>query len=146
MDINKVISDAIDNVSYQTSNGMVDLKDANHLFLVGEELKKHLDTETIDSVLYLEANKALFDTIMDEADKKDKDTQAFMKKHTWIKDEELRLNFARSLRVRKKFKDFDGFIANLPNGEPETVAKEISENLQSALNSVKELQKELKKK
>ena len=53
MDISKVISDAIDNVSYQTSDGMVDLKDPNHLFLVREELKKHLDIETVDSVLYL---------------------------------------------------------------------------------------------
>ena len=54
MDISKVISDAVDNASYQTSNGMIDLEDPNHLFLVREELKKHLDTETIDSVLYLE--------------------------------------------------------------------------------------------
>jgi hypothetical protein len=124
MDISKVISDAVDNASYQTSNGMIDLEDPNHLFLVREELKKHLDEDTIDSVLYLEANKALFDAIMDDADKKDRDTQAFMKKHTWLKDEELRLNFARSLKVRKKFKDFDGFIANLPSGIPETDAKD----------------------
>jgi|ETNmetMinimDraft_5_1059913.scaffolds.fasta_scaffold06310_6 hypothetical protein len=51
MDISKVISDAVDNVSYQTSNGMIDLEDPNHLFLVREELKKHLDYDLIDLVI-----------------------------------------------------------------------------------------------
>jgi len=63
MDISKVISDAIDNASYQTSDGMIDLKDPNHIFLVKKELKQHLDEEVINSVLY-EATKG--DWISDE--------------------------------------------------------------------------------
>ena len=51
MDISKVISDAVDNASYQTSNGMIDLEDPNHLFLVRGELKKHLDYDLIDLIL-----------------------------------------------------------------------------------------------
>jgi len=51
MDISKVISDAVDNASYQTSNGMIDLEDPNHLFLVREELEKHLSAEIVDSIL-----------------------------------------------------------------------------------------------
>mgnify|MGYP001426707493 CR=1 FL=1 len=51
MDISKVISDAVDNASYQTSNGMIDLEDPNHLFLVRGELKKHFDYDLIDLIL-----------------------------------------------------------------------------------------------
>jgi len=128
MDISKVISDAIDNVSYQTSDGMVDLKDPNHLFLVREELKKHLDTETIDSVLYLEGTYDDTDIGMTDKEKKDSSITGFMDKHKWLYKEgtqgwKWRLDFARALKSKNKFSDFDAFISNLPSGIPEKTAK-----------------------
>jgi len=57
MDLRKVISNAVDEASYKTTNGMVNLNDAYHVYLIQEELKKHIDPSIVTSVLY-EANKA----------------------------------------------------------------------------------------
>ena len=54
MDINKVISDAVDEVSLQTANGMVSLDDAYHLFLVQEELKKSIPADIVESMFNTE--------------------------------------------------------------------------------------------
>ena len=40
MNISKVINDVVDTVSYKTSNGMVDVKDPYHLYLLKEEFEK----------------------------------------------------------------------------------------------------------
>ena len=64
MDINKVIGDAVDKVSLKTANGMVDLNDAYHVFMVQEELKKHIPEDIVEG---------LFDTqIISEANEYDK--------------------------------------------------------------------------
>ena len=52
MNLKQIISDAIDNVSYKTANGMVDLRDVYHLHEVQMELKKHIDPELVEAVLY----------------------------------------------------------------------------------------------
>ena len=52
MNLKQIISDAIDNVSYKTANGMVDLRDAYHLHEVQMELKKHIDPALVEAVLY----------------------------------------------------------------------------------------------
>ena len=52
MDLKQIISDVIDNVSYKTANGMVDLRDAYHLHEVQMELKKHIDPALVEAVLY----------------------------------------------------------------------------------------------
>ena len=56
MNISKVISDVVDTVSYKTSNGMVDIKDPYHLYLLREEFEKWLDPELVYSALF-EAEK-----------------------------------------------------------------------------------------
>ena len=48
MDINKVIGNAVDKVSLKTANGMVDLNDAYHVFMVQEELKKHIPEDIVE--------------------------------------------------------------------------------------------------
>jgi len=55
MDLSKVISDAVDNASYKTPSGIIDLSDAYHLYLVGEELKEYLDSDTVNGILFGEA-------------------------------------------------------------------------------------------
>lgn len=55
MDLSKVISDAVDNASYKTPSGIIDLSDAYHMYLVGEELKERLDTDIVNKVLFGEA-------------------------------------------------------------------------------------------
>ena len=52
MDLRKVISDAVDSVSYQTTNGMVNLSDPYHIYLIQKELKDSIDPVIVDSVLY----------------------------------------------------------------------------------------------
>jgi len=94
MDISKVISDAIDNVSYQTSDGMVDLKDPNHLFLVREELKKHLSEDIINSVLNEDVDKRV----------------SMLGKNAEI--------FETELKAVKKLAKFKTFIDNIPTGKP----------------------------
>lgn len=56
MNISKVINDVVDTVSYKTSNGMVDIKDPYHLYLLREEFEKWLDPELVYSALF-EAEK-----------------------------------------------------------------------------------------
>lgn len=51
MDISKVISDVVDSVSLKTANGMVNMEDAYHVYLVQEELKKHIDKDLVDKLL-----------------------------------------------------------------------------------------------
>ena len=43
MDLRKVISDAIDSVSYQTTNGMVNLSDPYHVYLIQKELNDYFE-------------------------------------------------------------------------------------------------------
>ena len=50
MDINKVIGDAVDKVSLKTANGMVDLNDAYHVFMVQEELKRHIPDDIVEGL------------------------------------------------------------------------------------------------
>ena len=57
MNISKVINDVVDTVSYKTSNGMVDVKDPYHLYLLKEEFEKFLDHDLVSLVLF-EADKA----------------------------------------------------------------------------------------
>ena len=57
MNISKVINDVVDTVSYKTSNGMVDVKDPYHLYLLKEEFEKWLDHDLVSLVLF-EADKA----------------------------------------------------------------------------------------
>lgn len=57
MNISKVINDVVDTVSYKTSNGMVDVKDPYHLYLLKEEFEKWLDHDLVNLVLF-EADKA----------------------------------------------------------------------------------------
>ena len=52
MNISKVIGDVVEKVSYKTSNGMVDIKDPYHLFLLKEEFEKWLDPDLVYSALY----------------------------------------------------------------------------------------------
>ena len=56
MNISKVINDVVDTVSYKTSNGMVDVKDPYHLYLLKEEFEKWLDPDLVYSALF-EAEK-----------------------------------------------------------------------------------------
>ena len=56
MNISKVINDVVDSVSYKTSNGMVDVKDPYHLYLLKEEFEKWLDPDLVYSALF-EAEK-----------------------------------------------------------------------------------------
>jgi len=52
MSISKVINDVVEKVSYKTSNGMVDVKDPYHLFLLKEEFEKLLDPDLVHAALY----------------------------------------------------------------------------------------------
>jgi hypothetical protein len=71
VDLKQIISDAIDNVSYRTSNGMVDLRDAYHLHEVQMELKKHIDESIVETVLYEKDNKK--QPPLDDASKTEKE-------------------------------------------------------------------------
>ncbi len=48
MDLKSIINKAIDDVSYKTTSGMVNLNDAYHLHMVQEELKKHIDPNVVN--------------------------------------------------------------------------------------------------
>jgi len=52
MNISKVINDVVNTVSYKTSNGMVDVKDPYHLYLLKEEFEKFLDHDLVSLVLF----------------------------------------------------------------------------------------------
>ncbi len=141
MDISKVISDAIDNVSYQTSDGMVDLKDPNHLYLVREELKKHLDIETVDSVLYLAEKVTSYKELLSDEEKEDSDITGFMDGNKWLYKEgpqgwKWRLDFAKLLKDASKLQKFEDFITKLPSGVPEKVAKTALSNFKTKKDRV----------
>jgi hypothetical protein len=57
MDIKQVISNAIDEVSYKTSDGMVNLHDTYHLYMVQEELKKHINPDVVNLILEKDKEK-----------------------------------------------------------------------------------------
>ncbi len=48
MNLKSIISRAIDDVSYKTTSGMVNLNDTYHLHMVQEELKKHIDPNVVN--------------------------------------------------------------------------------------------------
>jgi hypothetical protein len=57
MDLKKVISNAINEVSYKTHDGMVSLDNDYHKFLIAEELRKFLDVDVVGKVLYNEGKE-----------------------------------------------------------------------------------------
>ena len=57
MNIKQIISNAIDEVSYKTSDGMVNLHDTYHLYMVQEELKKHIDPDVVNLILEKDKEK-----------------------------------------------------------------------------------------
>ena len=57
MSYKQLISDVIDRVSLKTANGLVDMKDTYHVYLVQEELKNHIDTKTINKIFEAPKNK-----------------------------------------------------------------------------------------
>ena len=94
MDINKVIGNAVDKVSLKTANGMVDLNDAYHVFMVQEELKKHIPEDIVEG---------LFDTqIISEA----KSYSSFKNASIWEENgsdkEKAANNRKRRSRTRKR--------------------------------------------
>ncbi|HIL26520.1 MAG TPA: hypothetical protein EYG21_03880 [Nitrospinaceae bacterium] len=52
MRLSKIISDAVDDASYKTTNGMIDLSDPYHYYLVAESLKEFLDPDMIEAALF----------------------------------------------------------------------------------------------
>ena len=52
MKLSKIISDAVDDASYKTTNGMIDLSDPYHYYLVAESLKEFLDPDMIEAALF----------------------------------------------------------------------------------------------
>jgi hypothetical protein len=52
MRLSKIISDAVDDASYKTANGMIDLSDPYHHYLVAESLKEFLDPDVIEAALF----------------------------------------------------------------------------------------------
>jgi hypothetical protein len=89
---------------------MVDLKDPNHLYLVREELKKHLDIETVDSVLYLEAKLSTVDKFINTHKK-------------WLDEPKAQLLYA-ALKKKSKLLKFQKYLDALPGGDPAADVKE----------------------
>ena len=108
MDINKVIGDAVDKVSLKTANGMVDLNDAYHVFMVQEELKKHIPEDIVEG---------LFDTqIISEA----KSYSSFKNASVWEE------NGSDSEKAK-----FESFFKKLPTGAPLKAAINVLGTLSS---------------
>jgi len=108
MDINKVIGDAVDKVSLKTANGMVDLNDAYHVFMVQEELKKHIPEDIVEG---------LFDKqIISEA----KSYSSFKNASVWEE------NGSDSEKAK-----FESFFTKLPTGAPLTAATKVLGSLSS---------------
>lgn len=106
MDINKVIGDAVDEVSLKTANGMVDLNDAYHVFMVQEELKKHIPEDIVEG---------LFDKqIISEANEYDK----------WPNAEAWNL-YGKGA----KKKAFIKFLKDLPTGMPKAATIKVLQSL-----------------
>ena len=106
MDINKVIGDAVDKVSLKTANGMVDLNDAYHVFMVQEELKKHIPDDIVEG---------LFDKqIISEANEYDK----------WPNAEAWKL-YGKGA----KQKAFLKFLKDLPSGMPKDATIKVLKSL-----------------
>ena len=108
MDINKVIGDAVDKVSLKTANGMVDLNDAYHVFMVQEELKKHIPEDIVEG---------LFDTqIISEA----KSYSSFKNASIWEEN-----------GSDKEKAKFESFFKKLPTGAPLKAAINVLGTLSS---------------
>lgn len=105
MDINKVISEAVDRASLKTANGMVSLDDAYHLFMVQEELKKHLPDEIVENLFN--------NQIINEANEYDK----------WPNAE------AWNSGSGAKKKAFLKFLKDLPTGMPKDATIKVLKNL-----------------
>ncbi len=67
MNLNKIVNQVINDVSLETANGMVNLDDALHVYMVQEKLKKFIDPTLVEKVLYEKGNKKELST-------KDKET------------------------------------------------------------------------
>ena len=67
MNLNKIVNQVINDVSLETANGMVNLDDALHVYMVQEKLKKFIDPTLVEKVLYEKGDKK-------ELSKKDKET------------------------------------------------------------------------
>ena len=52
MNISKIVNQVINDVSLETANGMVNLDDALHVYMVQEKLKKLIDPTLVEKVLY----------------------------------------------------------------------------------------------
>ena len=108
MDINKVIGNAVDKVSLKTANGMVDLNDAYHVFMVQEELKRHIPEDIVEG---------LFDTqIISEA----KSYSRFKNASIWEEN-----------GSDKEKAKFESFFKKLPTGAPLKAAINVLGTLSS---------------
>ena len=67
MNLGKIVSQVINDVSLETANGMVNLDDALHVYMVQEKLKQFIDPTLVEKVLYEKGDKK-------ELSKKDKET------------------------------------------------------------------------
>ena len=71
MDLQKMISDVIETVSYKTANGLVDLQDPGHMYMVREELKKHIHPKIVAQLFEADDNEKQPE--LDDASKKEKE-------------------------------------------------------------------------
>ena len=91
MRLSKIISDAVDNASYKTANGMIDLTDPYHYYLVVESLKEYLDPDVIEAALF--------------GEKEDEDEYVHKWRDQWVKKGDEDKEGAQRYR-----KDGDKFI------------------------------------
>ena len=57
MNISKIVDQVVNDVSLETANGMVNLDDALHVYLVQEKLKQFIDPNLVEKVLYEKGDK-----------------------------------------------------------------------------------------
>ena len=51
MNLGKIVNQVINDVSLETANGMVNLDDALHVYMVQEKLKQFIDPSLVEKVL-----------------------------------------------------------------------------------------------
>ena len=52
MNISKIVDQVVNDVSLETANGMVNLDDALHVYMVQEKLKQFIDPKLVEKVLH----------------------------------------------------------------------------------------------